>query len=815
MYHFLHARFPLILLLSAVIIGYNYSRHSNSQNQSDQPNNQPSASAQLTKTSATQFQSVLKPSRLEGIFNTEHMHVLENTEDGTLFQLSPTTSIDWESLEIGDSFTWDIAQEYRINGIVDSLHQTAQSISFGVTLDSQRGRVAFQKNNSRQIARLFFNKQRIAHRLENDGTGWQLLETTVSELRCASSLSNYPVAIEHAFPKKVQSTAFISQNSTSTTLTATNFESRPGAPTVIYCDFDGETINQPDWSANTITAVPSGLSNLQIASIMQMVAEDFAPFDVNVTNVRSVFDNTDSDKRVMVISTPTDDAQPGSGGVAFLDSFIDDLVCWNFNLNNTISAADTISHEVGHTLNLEHDGYQDSEGREEYYDGHSAGKEFWVPIMGSAYSPTISQWSKGEYFNANQTEDDLVIMSQHGISFRTDDFGNSSDTAHTITLDQQIIRLDSIINQRNDIDVFTIEFTDLGQIRFETVVGSLSTNLDVRMRVYDSSSGLLIDYDSEETKKAGADLTLQAGTYQVWIEGDSNGSPNSNPPTGWTDYGSLGAYTLTLTPAPPSRAAALDNFGISLTDSGNSSWFTQSAVSYDGFDALQSGAISDNESSNFVITQQTTSINFRYKVSSEQDFDFLQFRINGQLETEWSGEISWAHYTKTGLSNSTHTFEWRYVKDDLVSDGQDSAWIDALEFSDDSSYASWANSNSTSASGSTDENGNGTLDLLDYAIVGYNSVGLSQGQIVVLPSNRELQFYRNPARADIVIRIQVTDSLETWETVAVSQNGNNFYTKTGVSVTQTTIDSHTQKISLNLSAESETKKFARVLVSKQ
>ena len=46
MFHFLHARFPLILLLSAVIIGYNYSRHSNSQNQSDQPNNQPSASAQ-------------------------------------------------------------------------------------------------------------------------------------------------------------------------------------------------------------------------------------------------------------------------------------------------------------------------------------------------------------------------------------------------------------------------------------------------------------------------------------------------------------------------------------------------------------------------------------------------------------------------------------------------------------------------------------------------------------------------------------------------------------------------------------------------
>jgi hypothetical protein len=93
--------------------------------------------------------------------------------------------------------------------------------------------------------------------------------------------------------------------------------------------------------------------------------------------------------------------------------------------------------------------------------------------------------------------------------------------------------------------------------------------------------------------------------------------------------------------------------------------------------------------------------------------------------------------------------------------------------------------------------------------------GLSRGQIVILPLTRELNFYRNPAQADIVIRIQASDRLETWETGAVSQRGGNFYTTTGVSVTRTTIDSQTQKISLNLTGRAGTNKFARVLVSKQ
>jgi|TARA_B110000093_G_scaffold117967_2_gene126289 hypothetical protein len=92
---------------------------------------------------------------IETSYSTKQLQVLENTEDGTLFQLTPTKSIDWESVRIGDQFTWNIGKGYRIGGIVDSLNHTDQSISFGVTLDLPRGRVALKKKHSPSCSHLF------------------------------------------------------------------------------------------------------------------------------------------------------------------------------------------------------------------------------------------------------------------------------------------------------------------------------------------------------------------------------------------------------------------------------------------------------------------------------------------------------------------------------------------------------------------------------------------------------------------------------------------------------------------------------------
>ena len=743
-------------------------------------------------------------------YSTRQLPLREQTEDGKLFTISPDALGLFENLKVGDAFSWRIGQGYTITGIVDAVHRSDQSASFGVTLDHNAGRMAFQKNATREIAQLFFNGQRTAHRIEHGASGWQLLETTVAELRCASSMASYPVAAAYAFPRKATaSTNTLSSSQQSTLQTASApapFQSRPGAPTVIYCDFDGEVVNQSDWSDSTINAAASGFSDADIATILEIVAEDYAPFDVNVTNVRSVFDNTASNQRVMCISTPTDTAEPGSGGVAYLDSFVDDLVCWNFNLTDPWTAADTISHETGHTFNLEHDG----DSNNEYYSGHAAdGGEFWGPIMGAAFDATITQWSKGAYYQASNTEDDLALITSHGLAFRSDDYGDHSNAAYPLTVNEQAVSIDGVIGRSTDIDVFAVHLTSLGTLQLRGAVDGHTTDLDLRIRVYDADDALLIDYTSDLHKDVIFESSIQPGDYEIWIQGDSSGSPTSNPPTGWTNDGSLGNYSLILSPNS-SQAAAIDHYAAA-SDGGDADWFYQTEVTHDGQDALQAGLINNSATSILSITKRSTSVRFWLKVSSEAGYDFLQFRIDGTLQEEWSGEQGWIQFTRTGLSDSQHTFEWRYEKDNSVSSGSDTAWIDQVEFDD---YSAWASTNDASTDGTTDTNGNGTPDLIDYGLVAHASAGISQGQAVVIPDSRALNFYIDPTHSDIVIRIQTSDALQTWEDVAVSYGSGDFFTKTGVTVTETAVDSQTSKISLSLDSGSDTKKFARILVSK-
>ena len=42
-----------------------------------------------------------------------------------------------------------------------------------------------------------------------------------------------------------------------------------------------------------------------------------------------------------------------------------------------------------------------------YYTGHGVAPVDWGPIMGVGYYSDVTQWSKGEYSGANNTEDDL------------------------------------------------------------------------------------------------------------------------------------------------------------------------------------------------------------------------------------------------------------------------------------------------------------------------------------------------------------------------------------------------------------------------
>ena len=69
-------------------------------------------------------------------------------------------------------------------------------------------------------------------------------------------------------------------------------------------------------------------------------------------------------------------------------------------------------------------------------------------------------------------------------------------------------------------------------------------------------------------------------------------------------------------------------------------------------------------------------LSFKWRTSSESNYDKLHFIVDGTEVTNISGERSWATYTRTFSTDGSHTVEWKYDKDDIVSKGSDCGWID-------------------------------------------------------------------------------------------------------------------------------------------
>ena len=715
----------------------------------------------------------------------------------------------------GDPYRWSPFEDYLVEGTVDSIQRSGNSKSFGVTLKQDAGRFVYYENQARAGAIIFFNNKNIVHRFSHsaeDENEWTIEEVPYHDVICASAGTTYPIhASSGGYPRRSQQI----NNSTKTIarsiqLNASgNFESKAGAPTVIYCNFEGEEVNQPMWSASTINAAPSGLSSGEVYEILKLVAEDFAPFDVNVTNDRSVYDSTPIYKRVMCISTPTDTASPGSGGVAYVNSFRywggGDLVCWDFNLDG-----DTISHEVGHTLNLDHHG-DSSQNAPEYHDGHTSESREWGPIMGSAFEASMVQWSDGNYTSAtNSNQDDLYLITNYGLSYRADDYGNDSATGEDISISNMPISRNGIIERNTDIDVFNVTYSSFGKVQM-TGVGTegKKSNLDVCLRILDSDEVIVYEQTGDTTDNALTELLLEPGTYQVSIQGDSSGNPYGNPATGWSAYGSLGQYELSFLPDPPSFGDAIEQYS-TITLTGDANWIAQTGTSYDGVDAVESGSVFANESSRFSTSKQTTSVSFWYKVSSEDNYDFFEFYINGSRRLRTSGEVGWTQFTDNSLSNTNHTFEWRYTKDTYVDAGADRAWVDQISFDQNGGYQEWSNTNSASDSGEVDSDDDGLIDLVEYLVAGSSLSQDGSDSIALDANSREFTLRRDSASKDLIIRLLVSDDLENWAPIAVSYEGNSFSTINGLTATDNALNGSLVETRITISPSNETKKFAKL-----
>ncbi len=115
--------------------------------------------------------------------------------------------------------------------------------------------------------------------------------------------------------------------------------------------------------------------------------------------------------------------------------------------------------------------------------------------------------------------------------------------------------------------------------------------------------------------------------------------------------------------------------------SGNAPWIINTSA-YEGTYCAKSGDIGDNQNSVMSLDLNVTApgdISFQYKVSSEANYDYLRFYIDGSELGSWDGEQGWAEFTYA-VSTGEHTFTWEYDKDYSVSNGDDCGWIDYIIF---------------------------------------------------------------------------------------------------------------------------------------
>ena len=328
--------------------------------------------------------------------------------------------------------------------------------------------------------------------------------------------------------------------------------SLPGATASLYLDFDGHSeaswgeysnVNGP---AFDIDGNPSDLNAEELTFVQelwQIVAENYAPFNINVTTV---------EPPVLAVGVPSDQANGealrvaigGSGvnvlgtgyaGYAYINSFTDSIanVAYVFpisssgSLMSSLSGGIIASHEAGHAFGLQH-----------FASAVDLDAGYQSLMNTSSYGLEDATWSSGINYLGN-SQDDLAVIarSTNGFGYRADDHADTITGSTPLALAGSTWTATGVITTTGDVDVFSITTPQTKSLRIAVEGDPLAQNLDVAIDLLDASGNLLATASPTDSKDA---ILFGEVTGTQYIAVRSNG-----------EYGRVGQYSLSVTESSP------------------------------------------------------------------------------------------------------------------------------------------------------------------------------------------------------------------------------------------------------------------------
>ena len=326
--------------------------------------------------------------------------------------------------------------------------------------------------------------------------------------------------------------------------------SLPSARAKLYLDFDGHY--QATWGAwsNALTPAydldgdPTTFSASELSAIYEIwarVAEDFAPFQIDVTTIDPQSQANGVVAHIVIGGSYSDWFGSPAGGVAYVGGFYNSAPNVGYVFENNLGGglpryvAEAASHEAGHLFGLAHQALWNGNTLVQSYN---SGTSSWAPIMGVGYSATRTTWHNGPT-DAGPTayQDDMAILASalNGFGYRADDYGNTLATAAALPITSGQFQLSGLIHQTSDLDLFSFT-TAGGPASFQLSVAPYGPNLDAVLELWDASGSVIASSNPASSFGASLSLTLTSGTY--YLVARSAGG-----------YGNVGQYTLAGTVA--------------------------------------------------------------------------------------------------------------------------------------------------------------------------------------------------------------------------------------------------------------------------